>query len=132
MKKLIALVALVTALTGISFAQGAPLPVEGTWGTTFTNNGFTFDLSITLANQQITTRNVCFLPGHDLTAAVTVPARYDDSSVTILAEGQNHVSDNGMNCDVSVQAGRMNYAIEGASLVLTRDGYPDQVVLERR
>jgi hypothetical protein len=132
MKKLLSLVTLATILTGFSVAQGASLPVEGTWGIVLSDNGITFDMTVKLENQTMTTRNVCTLAGRSLVASVTVPANYDGTTITVLAHGEHNVSENGMNCNVSVQPDRMNYVVNGSSLVLTHDGRPDQFVLQRR
>lgn len=132
MKKLFSLIALVTALTALSTAEGAGLPVEGTWGTTFHDNGISFDLSMKLENQTMTTKNVCSVAGQSLTASVTVPAQYDGATITVLAHGQNEVSENGRTCNVSVQPDRMRYQIVGNTLVLSHEGRPEQFVLHRR
>jgi len=132
MKKLFSLVTLVTVLTAISTAEGAGLPVEGAWGTTFNNNGITFDITMRLENQMMTTTNVCTVAGRSLTASVTVPASYDSATITVLAHGQNEVNENGLNCNVSVQPDRMRYQIVGNTLVLSHEGRPDQFVLNRR
>jgi|GEM_PF-5213148 len=133
MKKLLSLVALVTLLAGVSFAEGASLPVEGSWGTSFQNNGFTFDITMKLQNQQMTTTNVCKAPdGRSAVASVTVPANYDASTITVLGTAEQHVSQNGLDCNVSVKPDRMNYQIAGSALILTHEGQNDQFVLTRR
>jgi hypothetical protein len=132
MKKLFSLIALVTALTALSTAEGAGLPVEGSWGTTFHDNGISFDLSMKLENQTMTTTNVCTMAGRSLSVSVMVPARYDGASITVLAHAQREVSENGLNCTVSVQPDRMLYQIVGNTLVLSHEGRPEQFVLNRR
>jgi hypothetical protein len=133
MKKMLSLVTLATILTAVSFAaDAAPLPVEGSWGTSFQNNGIMFDITMKLENQMITTTNICTVAGQSLTAAVTVPASYDQDSITVLGHGQNEVSENGRNCNVSVRPDRMRYQIIGNRLVLSHDGSPGQFVLIRR
>jgi hypothetical protein len=132
MKKLFALVALLTFLTAGSIAQGAALPVEGTWGTSFHNNGFDFDMSFTLQNQSITTTNTCSFRGQTLSVSVNVPARYDGSSIQVLGNAQNSVSENGLNCNVSVEADTMNYKIIQNTIVLSRPGQAEEIVFTRR
>lgn len=132
MKKLATLVAALTFATAFSVAYGAGLPVEASWGTSLSQNGITFDMTMKLENQQMTTTNVCTFQGQSVIAAVTVPASYDGTSITVLASAERQVSQNGVNCNVSVRPDRMNYVISGNSLILTHEGSPDQFVLTRR
>jgi hypothetical protein len=132
MKKLITLVAAVTLLTGISLAQGATMPVEGSWGTSITNNGFDFDMTVKLEKQTMTTTNVCSFHGRSAVASVTVPALYDATTITVLASGRQDVNENGVNCNVEVRPDRMNYQVVGRTLILSHDGSPERFVLTRR
>jgi len=132
MKKLISLVFGLTLATGFSLAYGANLPVEGSWGTTFSQNGFDFDMTMKLENQQMTTTNRCTFQGNTAIVSVTVPAAYDGSTITTQANAEQNVSQNGVNCNVSVRPDRMNYVVSGSSLTLSHDGSPEQITLIRR
>ena len=132
MKKLAALVFALTLSTAVSAAYGAALPVEGTWGTIMSQNGFTFDMTMKLENQTITTTNKCSFQGAVAVVAVTVPASYDGTSITVLASAEKQEVQNGVECHVSVQPDRMNYVVAGTTLVLSHDGSTDRFSLTRR
>ncbi|MGC5371868.1 hypothetical protein, partial [Klebsiella pneumoniae] len=85
---LAALVITLTLATGFSVAYGANLPVEGAWGITMDQNGFTLDMTMELRNQTITTTNKCTFQGRTATVSVTVPATYDGSSITVQASAE--------------------------------------------
>jgi hypothetical protein len=132
MKKLVAFVFALTLSTGFSLAYGAGLPVEGSWGSSFNQNGFTFDITMHLENQSMTTTNKCTFQGNSAIVSVTVPATYDGTSITVMMNAEQHVTQNGVECNVSVRPDRMNYVVSGNSLTLSHDGTPDQMILLRR
>lgn len=132
MKKLITLVCTMALSTALSVAYGAALPVEGSWGTSISQNGFTFEITMKLENQMMTTTNVCTFQGRSAVASVTVPAQYDDRTITVSTNAHHEVSQNGVNCNVSVQPDRMNYQVAGTSLILSHDGSSERMVMTRR
>ena len=132
MKKLLALVSTMALSTALSVAYGAGLPVEGSWGTSFNQNGFTFDITMKLENQTMTTTNVCTFQGRSAVASVTVPTQYDDRTITVSANAHQEVNQNGVNCNVTVQPDRVNYQVTGNALILSHDGSSERMVMTRR
>ncbi|HWU42742.1 MAG TPA: hypothetical protein VN132_04860 [Bdellovibrio sp.] len=132
MKKLISLLA-VSILSMASLAQAA-LPIEGNWGTRFTQNGYVFDATFSIQNNSITLTNVCSWQGRSVKVQVTVPASYDDKTLTTLgsASDERSLPDGSLHCNVSAQAESMNYVVRANQLILSQDGNPQTMVLTRK
>lgn len=122
------------ALTVMVSSAQAAFPIEGSWGTQMDNNGVHFDLTFTFANNAVTLVNVCSVNGKSLKARVSSPAVYDASSVTIFnpSDDSEHAPDGSMNCEASVQGGRMNYQVQGNLLILSQDGSSQQFALTKK
>ena len=129
MKNVLALVATLM-ISGMAAAQSTA--IEGNWGTQMSQNGISFVMTFTINHDSVTLTNVCTLNGKSVTAHVTVPASYDDSTLTIMAPGQDEESSNGVNCNVSAQADSMNYSIQGNLLTFTHEGSDQSFVLTRK
>ncbi len=132
MKKLLTIIAASTIITGFSVAQGAPLPIEGNWGMHQSQGPFNFDINFAIQNNTITVTNVCTFQGKTAAAHVSSPAQYDDQTITVTEHAEDHESKDGVNCDISLTPDRMNYQVEGSSLILSHDGSSDQIQLTRK
>jgi hypothetical protein len=131
MKKLFALIALITSLTGLSVAQGAA-PIEGRWGMQQSSNGFQFDMTFTIQNNTFMLTNVCTFRGQSAAASVSSPAQYDEDSITVLTSAHSEQSNNGVNCEASLHPDTMNYVVQGNFLIFSKPGHSEQIVLTRR
>lgn len=130
MKKQILFLAtlLVTALAHAAF------PIEGAWGTQQTQNGINFDITFVIANNSLTLINICSMNGSTAKAQVTVPATYDFTSMTSLqsAYDEQRSPDLAVDCNVNIQPEKLNYVVQGNSLILTQAGSAQQMILIRR
>jgi hypothetical protein len=131
MKKLFALMAAVTLFSGISIALGAS-PLEGNWGMQQQQNGFVFDMTISIQSDSVTLTNVCSFQGRTATARVTTPAQYDDHTFTVLTGAHDEESNDGLNCNADLSPDTMNYVVQGNTLIFSKDGQPGQMVLNRK
>lgn len=132
LKKLATLVALVTFATSFSLAHGATQPIEGSWGMRVDQNGFTMDMTFTVANNTLTLQNVCTFQGRSATAHVSAPASYDDRTLTVLGSARDDESQNGVNCNAAIQPDRMNYVVSGNALTFSHDGSSETFTLTRK
>ncbi len=122
----ISLFVLMTTLASFAFANP-----EGRWGVTVQQNGFQFDLVFTIASTQLNLRNTCSGMGQSVSVDVTVPASYTADSIIVHGAAQKQTSQNGLNCEVSLQPGTANYVVNGNQLIL-KDSSGEQIVLDRR
>lgn len=131
MKKLMSLVALLTLITGFSIAEGAG-PIEGNWYVQMRDNGFTMDMTFGITSSSLTLTNVCSYMGRTSRVQVSVPASYDDRTLTTLGSAEREESSNGLNCRAALSPDRMNYEVSGNTLIFSHDGSSERFVLTRR
>lgn len=110
----------------------AGYPIEGTWGITQSQNGFTFDASFKIENNTVTATNVCSYNGQKASASVTAPAAYDANTFTISTSAEAKQSSGGLECTASLVPMSVNYVVQGSTLTLTMKGSSDSVVMTRR
>lgn len=74
---------------------------------------FTFD------PDSLTVTGTCTSGAVSLKAKATVTVAYTDTTFTTTSEAKNAVSQNGVNCSVSLAAGTMSYSVKGDVMTLT-------------
>lgn len=105
--------------------------IEGAWGTRFGDSTFSIDVTFEISKNSLRMTNVCSVNGQSASVQVVVPSSYTDTTISFLESREASVS-SPVECNVSVDAGSVNYSVQGNQLVLSQSGSPDPLVLNRK
>ena len=100
--------------------------VAGAWKSTTpiaASPGITVFLGMNFKDSTAVMSSICtYQDGQSQEASVEVPVSVGAGKITVLAAGQNQNKEGGRDCNVSVEAGAVDYSIVGAVLRLSGGG----------
>lgn len=105
---------------------------EGSWFIRQSSGPVQFEMTFVIQTNQTTLINVCSMHGQSLQVQATAPSSYTANTLTVMGHAQEQKSANGLNCDVSVRPGSMQYIVSGNQLILRDPSSGEQVVLNRK
>lgn len=116
----------VTTNTSQCSSGSAPSSALGSWETDFEINqksvAMSFQVVLTIEQNQVTFANTCTINGQQLTSTVSAPARVSNTTITVLADA-SHTEEAGdetshMDCTASLKKMTIQYQASGSCLSL--------------
>lgn len=118
---------LTLAVLAVGCGGGAPSStpssqLAGAWNfPQLANGGLTIDTKMTFSDGQLTYAAHCEYGGESLDASVQSRAEYTNDTITVLDSGEQNLSQNGVNCSISLGASDIRYRFEGSQLQFLGD-----------
>ncbi|MGZ6480237.1 MAG: hypothetical protein ACXWQE_13090 [Bdellovibrionales bacterium] len=128
MKKiLLSLSAVVLCLSTLAYAGTVSDPaILGGWISStpiYSANGMTIYMAMNFQDSSAIMSSVCqFQSGQTLEAAVTVPVSVAANKINVEGTGSAENKSGGLNCNVNVQVGSVDYTVTGPTLTLNAGG----------
>ena len=114
----------ITTNTSQCSSGSAPSSAIGSWETDFEMNqksaAISFQVVLTIEQNQVTLMNTCTINGQQLTSTVSAPARVSNTTITVLADA-SHTEEAGdetnhMDCTASLKKMTIQYQASGSCL----------------
>ncbi len=105
---------------------------EGSWFIRHSSGSMNFEMTFVIQANQTTLVNVCSMHGQSLQVQATAPSSYTANTLTVMGHAQQQKSSNGLNCEVSVRPGSMEYVVSGNQLILRDPSSGEQVILNKK
>jgi hypothetical protein len=124
-KHLLALSMLVLSITAFAGTVTDPA-IMGRWISStpvYAANGISIFMAFNFSDSNVAMSSICrYANGQELEASVTVPVSVAANKINVQGAGHSENKSGGMNCNVDVQVGSVDYAIVGANLRLSAGG----------
>lgn len=111
------------AMTGT--AHAADPAIFGRWISSrpvFENGGILVKLGFDFKDALADMSTICYYPSKELEAVVTVPVKVEAGKINVLGAGEKKISENGFECNGTVDQGVVDYAVNGNVLKVTAGG----------
>lgn len=117
--------AILTLLAVTGTAHAADPQILGRWISSqavFENGGVTVKLGFDFKESAADMSTICYYPGKELEVVLNVPVKIEDGKINVLAAAEKKVSENGFDCNGTVDVGIVDYEVSGTVLKVKAGG----------